>query len=125
MGKNLKIIFLIFTLAVFTSAATAGIRPETKKEIDHLIQYLGKSGCSFNRNDTWFTAKEAVGHITTKYNYLLKRNLVSSAEQFIDRAASQSSFSGKSYQVKCGNAIMPSKTWFYQELERFRGSNIK
>ena len=46
---------------------------------------------------------EGIGeHLQRKYDYLLKKSLVDTSEQFIQRAASKSSVSGKPYRVKCG-----------------------
>ena len=53
--------------------------------------------------------------------HLLKKGLVTSAETFIERAATQSSASGKLYSVRCGNAAaVPSAIWLQEELGRFR-----
>jgi hypothetical protein len=93
----------------------------TEREISHLIVYLQGSDCEFNRNGTWYTPEKAVAHIDRKYRYLVKRGLVVSTEQFIDRAASRSSMSGRSYLVKCGDAEpVESAVWFTDELHRFR-----
>jgi hypothetical protein len=56
-----------------------------------------------------------------KYDYLKKRNGVLTAENFIKGAASQSSVTGKPYQVRCGNdAQLSSQRWLTDELARFR-----
>ena len=104
------------------SVALAG-EPDlrTEREISHLFVYLSESGCEFYRNGSWYAPEEAVAHIDRKYRYLLKRRLVDSTEQFIDRAASRSSMSGRSYLVKCGDTEpVESAAWFADELERFR-----
>jgi hypothetical protein len=93
----------------------------TKNEIWHLLEYLEKSNCEFNRNGTWYNPDEAVQHIKKKYRYLIKRGLINSTEQFIDRAASQSSVSGKPYMVKCDrDEPIDTSIWFSEELQRFR-----
>jgi hypothetical protein len=91
------------------------------KEISNLLSRLGASGCQFNRNGTWYPPERAVEHLNTKYEYLAKRNLVPTAEAFIERAASESSMSGKPYLVKCGSGPeTPSADWLRQELRRYR-----
>lgn len=91
------------------------------KEIEHLIGYLASSGCQFNRNGSWYSAARAVGHLKRKYDYLADRNLVPTAEAFIENAASESSSSGKPYLVRCsGKPDVQSSEWFRQELARFR-----
>jgi len=92
-----------------------------QKEIDHLIDHLSTSGCQFNRNGSWYDADRAVSHLQRKYAYLRDRNLVPSAEAFIERAASGSSMSGEPYRVKCpGQPEALSADWFRAELARSR-----
>ena len=53
--------------------------------------------------------------------YLRKRDLAPTTELFIERAGTQSSASGKPYQVRCGNAApVPSQQWFGQQLKVLR-----
>ncbi len=97
------------------------MQADTEKEILHLFEYLENSNCEFNRNGTWYSTHKAVKHIKKKYRYYMKKGLINSAEQFIDRAASRSSMSGKSYLVRCGDSgPVESSTWLTRELKRFR-----
>ena len=97
------------------------MQADTEKEIVHLLAYLEDSNCEFNRNGTWYSTYKAVKHIEKKYRYYMKKGLINSAEQFIDRAAARSSMSGKSYLVRCGDSgPVESSTWLTQELKRFR-----
>ncbi len=111
-------------LAVFVAgAAAAAPPPRASAEIDHLRDYLSTSGCEFERNGKWHDAASARKHIDRKYRYLLERDQVASAEQFIERAAARSSTSGKGYRVRCGSgAPVEAAHWFGQELERHRGA---
>ena len=93
----------------------------TRAEIAHLLQYLATSGCQFQRNGSWYASARAASHLNQKYEYLLKKGLIANAETFIERAATESSASGKPYSVKCGNAAaVPSAAWLQDELRRFR-----
>jgi hypothetical protein len=86
-----------------------------------LLNYLETSGCRFQRNGSWYPPARAASHLNQKYEYMLKKGLVTNAESFIERAASESSASGKPYSVKCGNAAaVPSAVWLQDELRRFR-----
>ncbi len=110
---------VIFVLA--TSVAWGGPTEADTEEIKHLLSYLAISDCTFNRNGTWYSALQATDHLRGKYDYLLKKALVSTAESFIDRAASRSSVSGNPYLVRCGNAEpVESAAWLLAELARFR-----
>jgi hypothetical protein len=117
----MKPIFLLLSIFLCSPLLAADVEADTKKEIWHLLEYLEKSNCDFNRNGSWYKPDEAVQHIKKKYNYLIKRGLINSTEQFIDRAASRSSISGKPYMVRC-DRVEPIETsiWFTEELKRFR-----
>jgi Family of unknown function (DUF5329) len=112
---------LLLLLASFFTAAQAAEPAATKQEIAHLFTTLEASGCQFNRNGSWYGAKEAAGHLTSKYKYLQDKDLVPSAEKFIERAATESSLSGKAYQIKCAdNVAQPSAPWFQAALAKYR-----
>jgi hypothetical protein len=92
-----------------------------RTEIAHLLKYLESSGCQFQRNGSWYAPERAASHLSQKYEYLLKKGLVTTAETFIERAATESSASGQQYSVKCGDAAaVPSAAWLRDELQRFR-----
>jgi hypothetical protein len=107
--------------ALCCSSVLAGPSP-ARPEIDALLQRLQSSGCSFNRNGSWYEARDARAHLVKKLEYLEDRNLVQTTEQFIDRAATGSSLSGKPYLVRCGSAEpVESRTWLTQQLKALRG----
>ena len=117
MKRVIAIIAIIFC----SWSVSAGIENNAEKEIFHLFDYLEKSNCEFNRNGTWYVSQEAVTHLKRKYQWLLKKGLINSAEQFIDRAASRSSMSGEPYLVRCGGSKpIDSSNWFTDELKIFR-----
>jgi hypothetical protein len=119
-----KMIRVLVLLAALVPISTSGAETKAAEEIEHLIAHLGSSGCQFNRNGSWHTSERAVSHLRRKYEYLIKKNLVPSAEAFIERAAAQSSASGKPYLVKCGKtAAVPSAQWLSRELERYRAND--
>lgn len=103
--------------AVLAIAAAA----QAQREIDQLITALGSSGCQFQRNGSWYPASEAQSHLRRKYDWLRKREMVASAEQFIERAGSASSVSGKPYQVRCpGQPVATSAAWLTARLATIR-----
>lgn len=110
-------------LAILPPLSQAAPPLAARLEIAHLIGYLTASGCSFQRNGSWHDAAEAAKHLQRKYDYLLKRDLVATGEDFIARAASESSLSGKPYQVRCGgNAPVASAAWLKAELVQYRAA---
>lgn len=112
--------------AAFHGAALAAPGPRAEAEIAHLLDYVATPGCQFNRNGSWHAGNEARAHLKRKYDYLLKRSLVTNAESFIERAASESSLSGKDYMVRCGGGqAVASRAYLTEELKRFRGRSAK
>ena len=90
-------------------------------EVNFLLGYVEGSRCEFYRNGTWHDSKSAQAHLRDKYQYLVARNLIKTAEDFIVRAATESSFSGQQYEVRCnGGAPVTSNQWLRDELSRFR-----
>ena len=119
--KLIRNFLLAASLALIALPATAAPSATTQREITGLMQALETSGCRFQRNGTWYDAVAARGHLQRKYDYLLKRDMVDSSEQFIERAASRSSMSGKAYKVSCtGTPVQDASAWFLQQLRRLR-----
>lgn len=117
----MKQIVLILCLCLGSWAQAAPLSSQSQAEIAHLFDFLSKSSCEFQRNGSWYAASKAAEHIRNKYDYLIKRELINSAEEFIELAASKSSISGKDYQVKCADQVtISSAKWFSQELARYR-----
>jgi hypothetical protein len=85
------------------AAAAAPLPAPAKAEIEVLLSRLETSGCAFNRNGNWYPAVEAKAHLLRKLAYLEDKGLVQTTEQFIERAGSTSSLSGKPCLVRCGN----------------------
>lgn len=117
MKGPLALLIVLFALPAVSAEPDAVARTE----IAHLLKYLESSGCQFQRNGSWFASARAADHLNQKYEYLLKKGLVTSAETFIERAATQSSQSGKPYSVKCDDtSAVASADWLRDELQRFR-----
>lgn len=91
-------------------------------EIRYLKQFIQSSSCKFIRNDSSYSANEALDHIEKKYQYFNSR--ITSAEQFIELSASKSTLSGRPYRVICkgeyGLQTLNSKTWLLRALTNYR-----
>jgi hypothetical protein len=95
----------------------------TEREVEHLLDYVARPDCQFNRNGSWYAGPKARAHLKQKYDYLAKRKLAPTAEAFIERAATSSSTSGTPYQVRCGGgAATASGPWLSSELQRYRAA---
>lgn len=116
--------FLALLIFIPSIAAAQAISDQARAEVSYLLNYLRSSGCHFNRNGTWYTAPEAADHLNQKYAHLLKKGLVGSAEDFISRAATESSISGKAYHVKCAAAAeAESGPWLGAVLAEYRAKH--
>ncbi len=92
--------------------------PRTAVEIEYLLDYVSTSGCRFIRNGSAHDPADAADHLRLKYSR--GKRYVNSAEQFIDRLASESSWTGKPYSVDCNGRTEPSRDWLYRALTEYR-----
>src|ERR1035437_9188463 len=111
-------------------SATMGVHSATpaiaQKEIDHLLLYVEGSGCEFYRNGRWYDSVKAQTHLRSKYEFLEKSNSIGSAENFVEKVATKSSWSGQPYQMKCGDqAAVSTQQWLNDELARYRAQSEK
>ena len=105
----------------FLPPALAQPANPTQREIDFLLQYIEVSGCEFFRNGTWHDSVTARAHLSTKYDYLVARNSIKTAKDFIDKAATKSSLSGRAYEVRCGVCTtVTTSEWLKGVLDRYR-----
>ena len=103
------------------AVAAADLSPVAQKEITQLLERIEASNCSFGRNGSWYPPVEARKHLQMKLDYMVKRSMLGSAEEFISKAATASSMSGEAYQIRCGTqAPMASAVWLTAELKRIR-----
>ena len=112
---------LLMLGVLWGSVARAEPPARVQAEVNFLLNFVEGSGCAFYRNGTWHDSKEAQAHLRDKYKWLASRNLINTTEAFIDRAATQSSFTGLSYKVKCnGGVTITSSQWLRSELTLMR-----
>jgi len=107
---------LLLTLA---SAGPAAADDATMNaEIDFLLEEVAASGCTFIRNGSEHDADAARDHLALKRRR--GRRYFDSADEFIERIASKSSWSGKPYRIRCEGAEVLASQWFTDALARFR-----
>ncbi|MFS2069088.1 DUF5329 domain-containing protein [Pseudomonas sp. CT11-2] len=106
------------TAVVFN--AQAQIPPKATQEINSLLDFVEHSECRFVRNGSEYAGPQARAHLEKKLEYLEEQERVNSAEDFIELAATQSSMSGRAYEVHCPAGIQPASLWLKTELQRQR-----
>jgi len=106
-------------LAVCLASFAHGENIQEQRAINHLLNFVETSRCTFVRNGVEYDSGNAAAHIKQKYNYF--KSQIHSADDFIALAATKSELSGRSYFVRCaqGEAI-PSADWLREELEVYR-----
>lgn len=115
------ILAVALALAPAVASVMAAPNDTARHEIASLIGALDGSPCRFQRNGRWHDAAEARAHLQRKYDYLLRKDKVDTAEQFIERAASRSSVSGQPYRIACpGQPGQSAASWFGTRLQALR-----
>mgnify|MGYP001283823249 FL=1 len=116
-----------FTLAIVALVSMA-VSPAWAEEqavvveVNYLINAVSESGCSFVRNGDEHTASEAVDHLQMKARR--GKRYYDTADEFIDRIASKSSWSGKPYMIQCiGKPAVKAADWFTRVLVEYRASS--
>ena len=105
------------------SVARAAPPAIAQTQINYLLRFIESSGCEFYRNGSWYDSKKAQTHLRHKYEMLAADDQINTAEDFIEKAATKSSLSGRAYQVRCrsGDAV-PSNAWLRDVLARYRAN---
>jgi uncharacterized protein DUF5329 len=102
----------------FAGPATATPDATAQGEIDHLLDFVGTSSCTFVRNGAPGTADAARKHLEFKYTFAKSR--LTTAEDFILHLATSSSTSGEPYKIICNKKERPAGAWLADELARYR-----
>ncbi len=89
-------------------------------EIDYLLETVATSGCTFIRNGSEHDADAARDHLALKRRR--GKRYFDSAEEFIERIASKSSWSGKAYRIRCEDNEVTAQSWFEAALARHRST---
>jgi len=104
--------------AVLLASLAIGAEAPEQDAINHQLQFVETSRCTFLRNGVEYNSKSAVNHIKEKYDYF--KNQIRTAEDFIALAATKSELSGRPYFVRCEKAKeVPTATWLHEELHEY------
>lgn len=102
----------------FVAAETPTV---AQAEVDYLLSAIAGSGCEFYRNGEWFDSRRASAHLRGKYDALAAAGRFVTAMDFIEKAATRSSLSGRPYLIRCAGAEpVPTNQWLREALERYR-----
>jgi len=122
-----RLLMALALVAWFASVPTTHAQTPTiaQTEINYLLTYVEKSACEFHRNGSWYDSKKAQAHLRYKYDALAAANRIHSAEDFIEMAATKSSFTGLAYEIRCGDEVVTTNQWLRLALARYRAVDVK
>jgi len=98
------VLFVAFILVGMSAARADDSRMD--REFDFLLDSVVNSKCVFIRNGKKHKAIDAREHLQMKRRR--GKRYFDNTEEFIERPASKSSWSGKAYLIQCGN--VPQQT---------------
>jgi hypothetical protein len=114
-----RVTFITISIIALLAWTPQAVSTEPSAEIEYLLHAIGQSNCVFTRNGKDHSPTEAEDHLRMKYSRTKSR--IKTAEAFIDRLASESSWTGKPYTMSCTNEQTEhSKQWLYRELKQYR-----
>ena len=117
-----KLLQKAFLFALAVGLSMIAVADVAEEEINFLIGSVESSACVFVRNGKEHAADDAADHLRLKYRR--GKRYATSAEKFIDRLASESSWSGKPYFINCPDSgDHRSKDWLSAQLEDYRAAN--
>lgn len=115
---------LLFSLSLFLIFVMSPVVNANEQEVAHLLTFIESSDCTFKRNNKDYTPAKARKHIERKYKHVKDR--ISTTEEFIRYAATESSITHKAYTVNCGiKETQPSSEWLLLELHNYRAAKKK
>lgn len=111
----------LFVCCSAGGAFAAEISDTTRREVSLVLTRVAQSGCEFYRSGSWYSAAEARDHLERKYRYLVARQMIATAEDFVALAGTRSSMTDEAYAIRCrGGAPQPSAVWLTSELHSLR-----
>ena len=112
-------IFVAIAGLVLGSLTALADESNMDSEIDYLLDTVVSSDCVFIRNGSEHEAEAARDHLQMKRKR--GKRYFSSAEEFIEKIASKSSWTGKDYLIQCGSEPQQkAQAWFMSVLNLFR-----
>lgn len=116
MKKN-KIIFSVLTCILAPLFFKYSFAMSEKEKIRYLLHEIEISGYTFIRNGSKYTSQKARAHL--EYKFKRAGRSIKTAEDFISKIASKSSFSGKPYYIRMDNGtLIKTGEWLRKKLSK-------
>jgi len=115
-----SVISILFAAVMMLGNATAQADASNMDaEIDFLLDTVVTSNCVFIRNGSEYKSEAARDHLQMKRER--GKRYFDNAEEFIEKIASQSSWTGKDYFIQCGDEpTQTANSWFTALLQKYR-----
>lgn len=125
MAKLRKLARIVLIAAVLLgNMASQADESSMNAEIDFLLDTIVTSNCVFVRNGSVHKAEAARDHLQMKRKR--GKRYFDSAEEFVEKIAGQSSWTGKDYLIQCGDEPQQTaKSWFTALLLKYRQDRQK
>lgn len=119
LTRNMSRVLAVLLLSFAVAAHALDISAPENARIEYLFAAIASlPGAQFIRNGTTYDSKAAVAHLRTKLRFAGSH--IKTAEDFISYCASQSSISGKPYQIRFADgSVVPSAAFLRQKLLEF------
>lgn len=124
--KSKKLWTLLITLTLIYAVPLWADWHEEEQRINFLLEQMGQVDGYFLRNGEEYAPLEAVSHLKMKLKNVMDSWFAPdkdkwTAEMFIDKIASKSSFSGKLYQIRFKSGqIVNTGEWLNKRLKDFK-----
>ena len=122
MGLKRLVAICLLTLACAAPGQASDDTSSTQQELNQLFTLVEQSNCVFTRNGSDHDSADAAVHLRLKSRR--GKSYYNSTDQYIDRLATKSSWTGKPYSVQCPNEEpQSSNQWLHGLLDEVRGSS--
>lgn len=119
--RNIAKIMLLVAVLLGNMASQAD-ESDMNAEIDYLLDTVVTSNCIFIRNGSEYKSEAARDHLQMKRKR--GKRYFDSADEFIEKIASKSSWSGKNYMIQCDDEPkQTARAWFIALLKKYRVSS--
>ncbi len=122
MNFTFRKILPVLLLFLLCFADNGSALDRQNAEIQHLLEFIGGTDCTFIRNGKEYDGLQARDHISGKYDHV--KRWIKTTEDFIFKIASRSSLSGKHYLIRCQGKKQDCERWLLDELENYRNLNV-
>jgi len=128
ISEKIKCSKMLYVFIIFCASPLWADWNAEEEKINFLLTEIGQVDGMFIRNGSEYAPEEAVAHLKMKMENAMNSWFAPekdewTAEMFINKIASKSSFSGKLYQIRFKSGqIVNTGEWLHERLKDFKAS---